>query len=135
MTAYSPISLVDASRTACSAVPGMFSRALVTGCFADWQEFKRAVSSSLSDEQQATLAFFALRAMKAELAEQVAATSIDPGAGQPIPPLLGYMDEAAFWADMAAPAELEAYCLAAFRAMPRERQAAFLAHAQRGRAA
>ncbi len=56
------------------------------------------------------------------------------GAGPPIAPLFGYMDEAAFWADLAEPAELEAYCLASFRAMSRERQAEFLDYVQ-GRSA
>ena len=51
-------------------------------------------------------------------------------AGQPVPAFDGVMVEAAFWADMAEPRELEAYCLASFSAMPRSRQAAFLDHVQ-----
>lgn len=53
----------------------------------------------------------------------------------PIPPFLGVMDEAAFWADMAAPEELEAYSLACFNRMPQARQDAFLEFVRRRDAA
>jgi hypothetical protein len=45
------------------------------------------------------------------------------------------MDEAAYWADIASPEELEAYCLATFQAMQRGRRAAFLDHVQGRQAA
>ena len=45
-----------------------------------------------------------------------------------MPPLYGYMDEAAFWAEMAEPEALEAYCLASFERMAPARQSAFLNH-------
>jgi hypothetical protein len=49
-------------------------------------------------------------------------------------PLFNYMDQAAFWADMATPDELDAYALASFNRMAPQRQAAFLGFVQ-GRAA
>ena len=49
------------------------------------------------------------------------------GAGPPIAPFLGYLDEAEFWVNLADPLELEAYCLATFKAMAPARQNAFLA--------
>ncbi|MFD1794718.1 hypothetical protein ACFSC1_01845 [Paracoccus aurantiacus] len=56
-------------------------------------------------------------------------------AGQPIPPLMGYMDEANFWADMAARDELKAYLWACWSHLNAADQAAFLAHIERRAAA
>ena len=56
-------------------------------------------------------------------------------AGQPIPPLMGYMDEANFWADMAARDELKAYLWACWSHLNAADQAAFLAHVERRAAA
>lgn len=56
-------------------------------------------------------------------------------AGMPQAPLFNHMDQAAFWADMAEPVELDAYCLASFNRMHPARQSAFLAFVQRGQAA
>jgi hypothetical protein len=53
----------------------------------------------------------------------------------PLPPLVNYMNEASFWADRAAPTELDAYCLATFNRMAPDRQAAFLDFIQRRAAA
>ena len=49
-------------------------------------------------------------------------------AGAPIPPLVGIMDQASFWADFAAPAELDAYAVACVNRMAPRRKAAFLAY-------
>lgn len=46
----------------------------------------------------------------------------------PIAPLISDMEQAAFWADMASAGTLDAYCLACFRKMAPERQAAFRSH-------
>ena len=56
-------------------------------------------------------------------------------AGRPIPPLMGYMDEANFWADMAARDELKAYLWACWSHLNAADQAAFLAHVERRAAA
>ena len=53
----------------------------------------------------------------------------------PQAPLFNHMDQAAFWADMAEPDELDAYCLASFNRMHPARQSAFLAFVQRKAAA
>lgn len=54
--------------------------------------------------------------------------------GFPITAFGSVMDEAAFWADGASPAERKAYCLACFNRMPARDQAAFLEYVQ-GRSA
>lgn len=54
--------------------------------------------------------------------------------GFPITAFGSVMDEAAFWADGASPAERKAYCLACFNRMPARDQAAFLDYVQ-GRSA
>lgn len=56
------------------------------------------------------------------------AALLSMSAGWPVPPLLGLMDEAAFWADFATGAERKAYCLACYTRMPAADQAAFLAY-------
>ncbi|MGX9352356.1 hypothetical protein ACS3QZ_14235 [Shimia sp. W99] len=54
------------------------------------------------------------------------------GAGAPIPPLFSFMDEAVFWAQMAARDELKAYLLASYNHLPEQDQAAFLDFVQKG---
>lgn len=99
----------------------------------DWFGLPVILRARLDARQRAALAFMALKSLNHEEAVLTAETALAEGAGQPIAPLFNYMDEAAFWADMASPAELDAYCLATFNAMPRQRQAAFLEFVQ-GRA-
>ncbi|MDF3353697.1 hypothetical protein HKX17_07595 [Sulfitobacter sp. KE34] len=91
-----------------------------------WIALGTILRARLSMRQRLALAYVALRALPAHHARSAAEAAISAGAGQPIAPLFNHMDEAAFWADMAAPDEREAYCLASFKAMPHERQAAFL---------
>lgn len=80
----------------------------------------------LSPEDIACIALAALRALAEDTAYGVAEIALRHGAGMPATPLFSHMDEAAYWADMAEPEELEAYCLAAFRAMGPRRQRDFL---------
>lgn len=91
-----------------------------------WLGLGAILRARLSTHERLALAYVALRALPNHHAQSAAEAAISAGAGQPIAPLFNYMDEAAFWADMAAPDEREAYCLASFKAMPYERQAAFL---------
>ena len=56
-------------------------------------------------------------------------------AGPPIPPLINYMDEANFWADLAARAELKAYLWACWSHLNAGDQDAFLKHIDDRRAA
>jgi hypothetical protein len=92
----------------------------------DWHGLPVILRARLDARQRAALAFMALKSLDRVDAVQVAESALAEGAGQPIAPLFNAMDEAAFWADMAAPDELEAYCLASFNAMPAPRKAAFL---------
>lgn len=95
-----------------------------------WLSLPTILQARLSPPERAALAYVALRALAPHDAESVALAALGavsaPPSGQPIAPLLSCMDEAAFWADMATPDEREAYCLASFKAMPYERQCAFL---------
>lgn len=104
-----------------------------------WLGFASILRARLSTPERAALAYVTLKALPPQDAKAVAEAAlggaISSAAGQPIAPLLNHMDEAAFWADMAAPDEREAYCLASFKAMPYERQAAFLDFVQGRQAA
>lgn len=100
-----------------------------------WLGLPVVLAARLEPQQRAALAYAALRSLSDDHAAMVCDAVLPDGAGQPIAPLFNHMDEAAFWADMAAPEELEAYCLATFKAMPRVRQAAFLDFVQGRQAA
>lgn len=95
-----------------------------------WLGLSAILRARLSTPERAALAYVTLKALPPQDANAVAEAALggamSSAVGQPIAPLLNHMDEAAFWADMAAPDEREAYCLASFKAMPYERQAAFL---------
>ena len=104
-----------------------------------WLGFAVILRARLSATERAALAYVALKALPMQDANAVAGAALGnampTAAGQPVAPLFNYMDEAAFWADMAEPDEREAYCLAGFKAMPFERQAAFLDFVQGRQAA
>lgn len=104
-----------------------------------WLGFAVILRARLSATERAALAYAALKALPMQDANAVAGAALGnatpTAAGQPVAPLFNYMDEAAFWADMAEPDEREAYCLAGFKAMPCERQAAFLDFVQGRQAA
>lgn len=99
-----------------------------------WEAASAVWQARLTIEEKAAHAWAALRALSEDHAREVAYTVIQ-GAGAPLPPFISPMDEAAYWADIASPEELEAYCLATFQAMPRGRQVAFLDHVQGRQAA
>ncbi|WP_414898813.1 hypothetical protein [Rhodovulum sp. YEN HP10] len=112
----------------------MLAAALTLEDFDAWAAASAVWAARLTGRERAALAWAALRSLDEDQAEDVAETVIG-GAGAPLPPFLSVMDDAAFWAAMASGRELEAYCLASFMAMPRHRQAAFLAHVQGRQAA
>lgn len=89
----------------------------------------------LTPRQRASLAFASLQSLDHDLAYQTAEAAMGRDAGSPIAPLFNHMDEAAFWADMATPDELDAYALASFNRMAPQRQAAFLGFIRRRAAA
>lgn len=91
-----------------------------------WWGMVSILMARLTVEERSCLTFMALKSLDDENGYMTAEAALDRGAGIPLPPLVNFMDEAAFWADMAAPEEREAYCLSTFQAMPPARQAAFL---------
>lgn len=99
---------------------------LILDTTADWSKLRIILAARLSVADRACLGLAALLSLPRDEAWHVADIALDRGAGPPIPPLVDWTDEAAFWADLAEPAEREAYCLAGFRAMARHRQLAFL---------
>ncbi|MDP2739055.1 MAG: hypothetical protein Q8O82_10255 [Pseudorhodobacter sp.] len=99
-----------------------------------WNGFSLVASLRLTPNERAALAFAALNSLEPDEAEMTAAAAIG-SAGAPLPPFLGGMDEARFWASYANPAELKAYTLAAFEAMQAKDQAAFLDYAVGAKAA
>ncbi|RFP86345.1 hypothetical protein DZK27_14760 [Rhodobacteraceae bacterium 63075] len=113
----------------------MLGYVLTLGTQDAWWGLVPVLMARLTVEERAALAFMALKALDRDDATMTAEAALDQGAGQPQAPLFSHMDQAAFWADMADPEELEAYCLASFNAMPRVRQAAFLEYVQGRQAA
>ena len=114
----------------------------MTFAYADaWAGLPAILRAHLNERQRGALAYVALRAMDAENAAQIACHFSSRqvgdlgGAGMPGAPLFNHMDEASSWADMAEPAELDAYALASFNRMAPARQAAFLNFIQRRAAA
>lgn len=92
-------------------------------------------TARLTPPERKALAFMTLKSIDHEEAVMTAEAALFMGAGQPQPPLFSFMDQAAFWADLAEPDELDAYCLASFNRMRATRQAAFLEFVQRRAAA
>jgi len=100
-----------------------------------WFGLPVILRARLDARQRVALAFMALKALDRDDAVKTVEAVLGSGAGQPQAPLFGFVDQAAFWADMADPEELEAYCIASFNAMPPGRQAAFIDYVHGGQAA
>ena len=100
----------------------------------NWHSLTVVLTARLTPQERVAMAWAVLRSLTPEQVIAVAEAVLPDGTSAPIAPLFSRMDEAAFWADIAEPEALEAYCLASFRAMPRQRKAAFLKFVQ-GRAA
>ncbi|MGR3545825.1 MAG: hypothetical protein ACU0DX_01740 [Roseovarius sp.] len=94
-----------------------------------WSEFTQEVQALLLDFERYALAEAALRALPINDALAVSLEVIG-AAGRPMPACLGGMSTARNWAQAATRAELKAYALASFEAMPPGDQAAFLNHVQ-----
>jgi hypothetical protein len=101
------------------------SHAVADGGFDAWSALLPELGANMSEQDRVKLAYFSLKSLEPEIAPQVAEYFLQR-AGMPVAPLFNHMDEAAFWSDIAAPEELEAYCLACFSAMRPDRRAAFL---------
>lgn len=108
---------------------------LKSGTAGAWHGLVTVLSTRLSKQELKALALVVLEALDRDDASQVAEAVLYGGAGQPQPPLFSYMDQAAFWAEMAEPEEIEAYLIVTYGAMPRSRQVDFLNYVQKRRAA
>ncbi|MCG7623009.1 hypothetical protein [Epibacterium sp. Ofav1-8] len=102
----------------------MIGYCLTLGTADAWSGFSLVAARRLSETERAALAFSALNSLELDHAEMTAAASIG-SAGTPLPPFLGGMEDARFWASYASRSELKAYALACFNAMPASDQAAF----------
>jgi len=108
----------------------MLGYCLTLGTPEAWSGFSLVAAVRLDVTERAALGFAALNALDTKQARMTAAASLGAACG-PLPPFLGGMEDATQWAEWAGPAELDAYCLAAFRRMAPARQAAFLRFVQR----
>lgn len=90
-----------------------------------WWMLSALMRAHLTVTERTSLTFMALKSLDRDDAMQTVEAAFS-GAGQPNAPLFDFVDQAAHWADMADPVEIEAYCLASFKAMTPKRQAAFL---------
>jgi len=108
--------------------------ALTLDSFEGWEAASAVWQARLTPEERAALTWAALRALEYHQALDVAETVLG-GAGAPLPPAFSPMSEAAFWVDIATPAEIDAYALACTRAMPPGRRAAFFEYMTEGAAA
>lgn len=112
----------------------MLGHCLTLGNADAWSDFSFVAAVRLSETERAGLACSALNSLGADHAEMAAAASIG-SAGAPLPPFLGGMGDARFWASYASRSELKAYALAAFEAMSAGDQAGFLDHINKTEAA
>jgi hypothetical protein len=106
----------------------MLGCTLTLGTREGWHGFSVVAAACMSANERSALAFAALNSLELDQAEATAAASIG-AAGAPLPPFLGGMDEARFWASYANRSELKAYALAAFEAMQANDRTAFLSYA------
>lgn len=105
----------------------MLGYCLALDSAAAWSGSSIVAAVRLTETERVALALAALNSLTLDQAEITAGASID-AAGSPLPPFLGGMDEARFWASYAIRSELKAYALASFEAMSATDQAAFLRH-------
>lgn len=101
--------------------------------FDNWHGLSVVLTARLEPAERVLLGWSVLRSMTPEQAVDVLNAALPHRAGQPIAPFEDPVDEAAFWAQMASPDELDAYAVTIFNAMSAVKQRAFLDFA--GRAA
>lgn len=92
-----------------------------------WGGFSTVCRARLTVCERAGMAVAALRSLPDDYALDTAAAAIG-SMGDPLPPFLGGMDDARWWASYATRQELKAYALACFEAMTSQDQAAFFRH-------
>ena len=105
---------------------------LILGTADAWQGFARVAAIRLDVEERAALAWAALRSLDPETRALTIEAAFEPerGAGMPGVPLDDFADEAAYWAERAAPDEASAYAVAIFKAMSKRRKRDFAAYVQ-----
>ena len=91
-----------------------------------WADFATLASLRLSEAEIAGMTWAGLKALPAEIAEDVVLAAM-PAAGPPMAPFCNPSDDAAWWASVASRGELRAYVTAAWRALPTRDRAAFAA--------
>lgn len=119
------------ARTAHKKAARVLGYALTLGDFSAWQDAGRIWTAHLGEAERAALAYTALRTLTPQNAQAVAAAVVGGSAGRPVATSADHLNDAALWAELSAPDELEAYCFACFDALPETRQAAFLEFAKR----
>lgn len=100
---------------------------LVLGDADAWQGFGLVAAARLTAQERGYLAAVTLATLPLETVEEIAAQALG-AVGDPLPPFLGGMEDARFWASLASRSELKAYALACFEAMAPKDQAAFYRH-------
>lgn len=98
-----------------------------------WAATARIWEARLNPTERYELARSVMLAMQPEDIEAVIA-DVTGAAGYPLPSFLDPLADAQWWAGLANPAELRAYCLAAFMSMTKREQGAFLDFANGGSA-
>lgn len=94
-----------------------------------WKGLVPVLIARLTVNERKWLACMSLQALDEPDAIEVGRDVLgQEGRGMPIAAFDGVVDEAAFWADMAEPDELDAYCLACFNRMEANRQKQFLSY-------
>jgi hypothetical protein len=94
-----------------------------------WAAAALVWEARLDPAERYDLARSVMLAMRPEDNEALVADLLS-GAGYPLPTFLDPLDDAQWWADTANPAELRAYALAAFMAMPQRDRLDFLEYVQ-----
>lgn len=92
-----------------------------------WAGFSTVCRARLTVCERAGMAVAALRSLPDDYALDTAAAAFG-SMGSPLPPFLGGMDDARWWASYANRQELKAYALACFEALDPQDQAAFFRH-------
>lgn len=99
-----------------------------------WMGTVQVFKARLSEAELAALSWVSLKAQGPDNAAMTAEAVLGQF-GTPIPPLISAMDEAAHWADWAAPTYVKAVVLAGFNRMSAGEQADFLDFVQGRKAA
>ena len=118
------------------SVARMIGYCLFLGENEDWRKLPDVLRCRLNPYERIALATMALEALDEANAAMVAGRYSEPAraAGFPVAPLDDGLAEAQLWATAATPAELRAYVLTGFNALPHKDRLDFLDHVN-GRAA